>query len=94
MKWFNRVEKNYKFTEVQDVSTQIDADEQLVPQEGFTTLAPQYTTSPHNKARLFLIISATVPVTNSTAQPVTAIPDVYASYDILLRRKWWFNENP
>lgn len=94
LKWFNRVEKNYKFTEVQDVSTQIDADEQLVPQEGFTTLAPQYTTSPHNKARLFLIISATVPVTNSTAQPVTSTADVYASYDILLRRKWWFNENP
>lgn len=89
VKWFYNVNRLYKYLEPAAVGGQVTNDEMTVPQETFSNVAPVYTTSAGNRARLFLLIKATTP---TTASSDIASADDFASFDMNLRRKWEFLE--
>lgn len=93
VKWFNRVEKNFKYRMLNPATSSVDNDEMGIPQEGFSAQVPYYSTSAHNRARLFLMVTAYCPAQDTTAAPLTA-SDYFASFDVLLRRKFYFHEAP
>lgn len=89
VKWFNNINRNYRFIETPSIQG-VTTDEMITPQEGFEGLQPVYNTSPGNRARIFLMISASVPFVG-TSSGTTG--DNWVSFDLNLRRKWLFLEN-
>jgi len=89
VKWFNNINRNYKFLET-PATTGVTTDEMITPQEGFEGLQPVYNTSPGNRARIFLMISASVPFVGTNSGTTG---DNWVTFDLNLRRKWLFLDN-
>lgn len=90
VKWFNRVGHTYDFTSAK-IDVNPDADEEINPQEHNGEREPTFTTSAKDRARMFLLIKAFTPTTAEATDPGLEA-DVACSFDIALRRKWYYSD--
>lgn len=84
-KWFNRVGHTYNYNRAQ-LPVNPDPDEEFAPNEWGTT-TNSFDLVAKDQARLFLVFSAYTPV---GADPTNQATDVGASFDLVVRRKWYF----
>lgn len=85
-KWFNRVGHTYDYNRAV-LPANPDPDEEFNPNE-WGTSNNQFDLVAKDKARLFLVISAYTP---TGVDGTNLAPDVAASFDLVVRRKWLYN---
>lgn len=91
LKWFNRVQKTFTFARVNDAQ-QVTTAEEIDPQETVNDISAGTDTHARPRARLFVMIRSFTPVTADGTTDRTA-PDVGCSFDLSVRRKWYFMDH-
>lgn len=86
LRWLNRVGHTYDFNRAA-LPANPDPDEERDPNEWGVSFGNNQIVA-KDKARLFLVISAYTPV---PADGTNLAPDVGASFDLQIRRKWYLN---
>lgn len=84
-KWFNRVGHTYDFNRAQ-LANNPDPDEEAFPNE-WGVIANSFDIIAKDQARLFLVVSAYTP---TGADGTNLAADVGASFDLQIRRKWYY----
>lgn len=92
VKWFNRVGKTFTYAQADTQTTSVTTAEEINPTEAVTTITTNNDTHARPLARMFLLITGYTPVV-ADGTTDRALTDVGCSFDLLVRRKFYFTDH-
>lgn len=92
IKWFNHVGRTFTYAQADTKTTTVTTAEEIVPGEAQDPQGTFVDTHARPRARQFLLLSAYTPVA-ADGTTDRAVTDVACTFDILVRRKFYFTDH-